>query len=328
MDKTAMTPRSPVLTFIILCAALLAGNAAAQTPAWPSKPVKFVNSFPPGGPIDILVRSVGEVLQKQYNQPFIIENKPGAGGSIGADFVAKAPADGYTVLWGIDTTFTVNPHIYKNLPYKNADLKPLVVVASSGLLVGVHPSTGYKTMQDLVAAGKSKPLNFSSGGSGSPGHLAVELFTDAAGIKLSHIPYKGNTPAVLAIVAGEVDGGVLATPGMLPQVKAGKITALAVTSRKRSGLAPEVPTVAEAGLKELENEVVYVAMVSSATPEPVVQALQKALLDALTQSEMQKRIASIDMEYEGLTGSLAAKRLSDLHTRYGKVIAATGMKVE
>jgi tripartite-type tricarboxylate transporter receptor subunit TctC len=312
----------------IACAALVAGSAAAQTAAWPSKPVKFINSFPPGGPIDILVRSVADALQKQYNQPFVVENKPGAGGSIGADVVAKAPADGYTVMWGIDTTFTVNPHIYKTLPYKNADLKPLVVVASSGLLVGVHPSTGYKTMQDLVAAGKTKPLNFSSGGSGSPGHLAVELFTDAAGIKLAHIPYKGNTPAVLAIVAGEVDGGVLATPGMLPQVKAGKITALAVTSRKRSSLAPEVPTVAEAGLKELENEVVYVAMVSSATPEPVVQALQKAVLDALTQSEVQKRIASIDMEYEGLTGSAAAKRLADLYERYGRVIKATGMKVE
>jgi tripartite-type tricarboxylate transporter receptor subunit TctC len=307
---------------------LLPLGVQAQTAAWPSKPVRFINTFPPGGPIDILVRSVGDALQKQYNQAFVIENKPGAGGSIGADLVAKAPADGYTVMWGIDTTFTVNPHIYKTLPYKNADLKPLVVVASSGLLVGVHPSTGYKTMQDLVVAGKSKTLNFSSGGSGSPGHLAVELFTDAAGIKLTHIPYKGNTPAVLAIVAGEVDGGVLATPGMLPQVKAGKITALAVTSRKRSGLASEVPTVAEAGLKELENEVVYLAMVSSATPEPVVQALQKAVLEALMQSEMQKRLASIDMEYEGLTGSAAAKRLADLFDRYGRVIKSTGMKVE
>jgi tripartite-type tricarboxylate transporter receptor subunit TctC len=232
------------------------------------------------------------------------------------------------VMWGIDTTFTVNPHIYQNLPFKNADLKPLVVIASSGLLVGVHPSTGFKSMQDLVAAGKTKSLNFSSGGSGSPGHLAVEVFTEAAGIKITHIPYKGNTPAVLAIVAGEVDGGVLATPGMLQQVKAGKITALAVTSRKRSGLAPEVPTVAEAGLKELENQVVYVAMVSSATPELVLQALQKAVMDALAQADMQKRITSIDMDYEGLTGSAAAKRLADLHERYGRVIKATGMKVE
>jgi tripartite-type tricarboxylate transporter receptor subunit TctC len=326
--KKLFTHRVAATTIALTCAALLAGGAAAQSTAWPSKPVKFINSFPPGGPIDILVRSVADALQKQHNQPFVVENKPGAGGNIGADLVAKAPADGYSVMWGIDTTFTVNPHIYKNLPFKNADLKPLVVIASSGLLVGVHPSTGFKSMKDLVVGGKTKPLNFSSGGSGSPGHLAAEVFTDAAGIKITHIPYKGNTPAVLAIVAGEVDGGVLATPGMLPQVKAGKITALAVTSRKRSGLAPEVPTVAEAGLKELENEVVYVAMVSSATPEPLVQALQKAVMDALAQPEMQKRITSIDMDYEGLTGSAAAKRLADLHERYGRVIKATGMKVE
>ncbi len=317
-----------VCSYGILCAALLAGNAPAQTTAWPSKPVKFVNTFPPGGPSDILARAVGDALQKQFNQAFVVENKPGASGSLGADLVAKAPADGHTVLWGIDTTFTVNPHIYKNLAYKNSDLKPLVVIASSGLLVGVHPGTGYKSMRDLVAAGKSKTLNFSSGGSGSPGHLAVEVFTDAAGIKLTHIPYKGNSPAVLAIVAGEVDGGVLATTGMLPQFKAGKITPLAVTSRKRSTLAPDVPTVAEAGVKELENEVVYVVMVSSATPDSVTQALQKAVIDALQQSDMQKRVASLDMDYEGLTGSFAAKRLSDLYERYGRVIKATGMKVE
>ncbi len=323
-----MKKRNAILSFALLCTALLTGHAAAQTPAWPSKPVKFINTFPPGGPSDILARAVGDALQKQFSQAFVVENKPGASGSLGADLVAKAPADGYTVLWGIDTTFTVNPHIYKNQPYKNSDLKPLVVVASSGLLVGVHPGTGYKSMQDLVAAGKSKTLNFSSGGSGSPGHLAVEVFTDAAGIKLTHIPYKGNSPAVLAIVAGEVDGGVLATTGMLPQVKAGKISALAVTSRKRSTLAPDVPTVAEAGVKELENEVVYVVMVSSATPEPVAQALQKAVMDALQQADMQKRIASLDMDYEGLTGSLAAKRLADLYQRYGRVIQATGMKVE
>ncbi|MGA8514476.1 MAG: tripartite tricarboxylate transporter substrate binding protein [Burkholderiaceae bacterium] len=323
-----MKQLNTVFSIVLTCAALLAGNATAQSSTWPSKPVKFVNTFPPGGPSDILARAVGDALQKQFNQAFVVENKPGASGSLGADMVAKAAADGHTLLWGIDTTFTVNPHIYKNLAYKNADLKPLVVIASSGLLVGVHPGRGYKSMQDLVAAGKSKTLNFSSGGSGSPGHLAVEVFTDAAGIKLTHIPYKGNSPAVLAIVAGEVDGGVLATTGMLPQVKAGKITPLAVTSRKRSTLAPDVPTVAEAGVKELENEVVYVVMVSSATPAPVLQAMQKAVLDALDKPELQERIASLDMAYEGLAGNAAAKRLGDLHTRYGRVIQATGMKVE
>ncbi|MEO6293242.1 MAG: tripartite tricarboxylate transporter substrate binding protein [Burkholderiaceae bacterium] len=304
-------------------------STLAQTAAaWPNKTVKFVNNFPPGGPSDILSREVANVLQITLKQPFIVENKPGAAGNIGADMVAKAPADGYTVLWGIDTTFTVNPHIYKVMPFKPSDLKPLMLISSSGLLVGVNPASGFKTLKDMIQAGKSKSLNFSSAGSGSPGHLAVEVFTDEAGVKINHIPYKGNSPAVLAIVSGEVDGGILATPGMLPHVKAGKITALAVTSRKRSKLAPEVPTVAEAGHKELESEVVYLAMVHASTPEPVMLAMQKAISDAVAKTEVQNRINSLDMEFEGLTGAAAAKRLGDLSNRYSRTIKATGMKVE
>lgn len=300
----------------------------AQPAAWPNKPVKFVNSFPAGGPSDILARAVGEVLQKQFNQPFVVENKPGAAGNLGADYVAKAPADGYTVLWGIDTTLTVNPHIYKNISFKPSDLKPLVIISSNGLMVGASNKSGFKTLKDLVAAGKLKNLNFSSGGSGSPGHLAVEVFTDAANVKITHVPYKGNMPAVLAIVSGEVDGGVLSSSGLLPQVKAGAITALAVTSRQRSKLAPDVATVAELGLKELESEVLTVAMLPANTPEPVLQAMQKAVLEALVKPELQSRIANMDMAYEGLTGAAASKRFSDLSERYGRVIKATGMKVE
>ena len=314
---------------LLLAACLLAAPLAhAQAPAWPTKPVKIVNNFPPGGPSDIIARSVADVLQNQLKQPFVVENKAGASGNIGADAVAKAAADGHTVLFGIDTTFTVNPHIYKGMPFKPSDLRPIMVMASSGLLVGVHPSTGFKTMQDLVAAGKAKPVTFSSAGSGSPGHLAAEVFTEAAGLKITHVPYKGNTPAVTAVLSGEVNGGVLATPGMLPHVKAGKINALAVTSRKRSTLAPEVPTVAEAGLPQLEQEVFYIAMVPAATPEPVVQAIQKAMSDALARTDVRARLEGLDLQYEGLTGAAASKRLADLSDRYGKVIRATGIKVE
>jgi tripartite-type tricarboxylate transporter receptor subunit TctC len=309
-------------------AATLALPVAAQAPAWPAKPVKIINNFPPGGPSDIIARSVADVLQNQFKQPFIVENKAGASGNIGADAVAKAAADGSTLLFGIDSTFTVNPHIYKGLPFKPSDLRPVMVMASSGLLVGVHPATGFKSLQDLVAAGKAKPVTFSSAGSGSPGHLASEVFTDAAGLKITHVPYKGNTPAVTAVLSGEVNAGVLATPGMLPHVKAGKITALAVTSRKRSSLAPDIPTVAEAGLPQLEQEVYYVAMVPAATPEPVVQAIQKAMGDALARADVRARLEGLDLHYEGLTGAAAARRLADLSDRYGKVIRATGMKVE
>jgi tripartite-type tricarboxylate transporter receptor subunit TctC len=300
--------------------------AAAQT--WPSRPVKFINSFPPGGPSDLIARSVADVLQQQFKQPFVVENKAGASGNIGTDAVAKSAADGHTVLWGIDSTLTVNPHIYKALPFKPADLRPVMVVASSGLLVGAHPATGFKTLKDLIAAGKGKGVSLSSAGAGSPGHLAAEMLTEAAGVKVNHIPYKGNTPAVTAVLSGEVDGGALATPGMLPHVKAGKITALAVTSRQRSALAPEVPTVAEAGLPQLEQEVYYVVLVPAATPEPVVSALQKAIGDALAQPGVRSRLDSLDLHYEGLTGAAASKRLADLSDRYGKVIRATGMKVD
>ena len=316
-----------------LCLAVATWAACtASTAAWaqsyPAKPIKFITNFPAGGPADYLARTVGEAITTQYKQPVVVENKPGAGGNIGADFVAKSPADGYTVLFGIDTTFTVNPYIYKNMAFKVSDLRPIMVMVSSGLLVGAHPGTGFKNLKDLIAQGKTKSLNFSSAGSGSPGHLATEIFMDAANIKIQHVPYKGNTPAVTAVLAGEVDAGALATPGMLPHVKTGKITALAVTSRQRSRSATDIPTVAELGLKDLELEVLYIAMVPAATPEPVVQLLQKSFTDALKRPDTQAQLASMDLFYEGMTGQDAVKRLSDQSQRYGRVVKSTGMKVE
>ncbi|MBW0171970.1 MAG: Bug family tripartite tricarboxylate transporter substrate binding protein [Hydrogenophaga sp.] len=314
-----------------LALALIAATAAHLATAqdtYPNKPVRFVNNFPAGGPSDLLARSVAAVLQESLKQAFVVDNKAGVAGNIGATEVARAPADGYTVLFGIDTTFTVNPHLYANMPFKRTDLKPLVVMASSGLLVGVNPSTGIKTLAAMVDAGKTRGLNFSSAGSGSPGHLAIEVIKESTQAKLTHIPYRGNTPAVTAVLAGEVDGGVLATPGMLPHVQTGKITALAVTSRQRSRLAPELPTVAEAGLKSLEQEVLYIVMVPAATPDAVVQTLQKHIVDALKRPEVQARMNNLDLFFEGLTGAPAAQRIDALYHRYGPIVKATGMKVE
>lgn len=307
--------------------ALGSGTALAQD-AYPAKAVRFVNNFPPGGPSDLLARSVAAVLQESLKQSFVVENKAGAAGNIGAADVAKSPADGYTLLFGIDTTFTVNPHIYATMPFKRSDFKPVVVMASSGLLVGVNPATGIKTLAGMLEATKARPLNFSSAGSGTPGHLAVEVITEATQAKLVHVPYRGNTPAVTAVLSGEVDGGVLATPGMLPHVQAGKITALAVTSRQRSRLAPELPTVAEAGLKSLEQEVLYLVMAPAATPDAVVQTLQKHILEALKRPDVQARMAGLDLFFEGLTGAAASQRIDALYNRYGPIVKATGMKVE
>jgi tripartite-type tricarboxylate transporter receptor subunit TctC len=311
------------------CLALLWGaTALAQTPSWPSKPVKFINSWPAGGPSDILARAVGDVLQKQFGQPFVVENKPGAAGNVGADQVAKSAPDGHSLLWGIDTTHTINPHIYKSMPFKESDLKPLVVISSSGLLLGVHPGTGFKNVRDFMQAARERSLNFSSGGNGSPGHLWVNMSNVSAATRLVHVPYRGNSPAVMAVVSSEVEGGTLATPGMLPQVKGGKITALAVTSRKRSRLAPDVPTVAEAGFKDLESEVLYVVMAPGSTPEPLMQTMAKAITDALARPELQTRLNDLDMAYEGLTGNAATQRLKKQSDQYGRVIRATGMKVD
>jgi tripartite-type tricarboxylate transporter receptor subunit TctC len=313
---------------LLLPAGLATPSLASAQAGFPSKPIRLVNNFPPGGPSDILARSIQPVLQELLKQPVIVENKAGAGGNVGAAEVARSVADGHTLLVSIDTTFTVNPHIYPSMPFKSSDLKPVAIMASSGLLVGVSPSSGIKNLPTLISTAKSQTLNFSSGGNGSPGHLAVEVLKDTAMLKLNHIPYRGNNPAVTAILTGEVDGGILATPGMLPHVNAGKITPLAVTSTRRSKLAPELPTVGELGFKTLEQEVLYVVMAPNNTPVHVVSTLQKGILDALSRQDTQQRINNLDLHIEGVTGDAASKRLSEVSAKYAKVAAATGMKPE
>jgi tripartite-type tricarboxylate transporter receptor subunit TctC len=321
-----------LLPCLCLCAlSWVALPVTAQT-AWPNKSVRIVNNFPAGGPSDILARALADGLQKASGQSVIVENKPGAGGNIGAAEVAKAAGDGGTVFCGIDTAFTVNPHIFPTMPFKlgnkAGDLKPLLIVSSNGLMLGTSAAKGIRSMGELISIGRTRGLNFSSGGAGSPGHLGVAIFSQAANIKITHVPYRGNSPAVLAMVSGEVDGGILSSSGLLPQVKAGKVVPIAVTSRARSKLAPDVPTVKELGYADLENEVITLCMVPGDTPEPLLASMQKATQAVFQQSALQERIASMDMVYEGLVGVAASKRLNDLSSRYAKIVKATQMKVE
>jgi tripartite-type tricarboxylate transporter receptor subunit TctC len=318
--------RHLVHAVLTAAAVFMAGPVAAQ--GFPEKPVRIIVNFPPGGPSDILARSLGEKMSAALKQPFVVEARGGAGGNIGAEAVARSPADGYTVLFSIDTTFTVNPNLYKSMPFKLAELKPLMLMASSGLLVGVNPSVGATSLADFIATGRRETITFSSGSNGSPGHVAASILQDTAGVKVNHIPYKGNTPAVMAVVTGEVQAGILATTGLLPQVQAGKVKALAVTSRKRSPLMPEVPTTAEAGVPALEFEVMFVALVPAATPEPVVATLQKALADALAAPDVRDRLQKLDMVIEGETGAAAEARLAKARERYAATIKATGMKID
>lgn len=329
-----MLIRTTLLRIAALCMLQLIGSplATAQTASWTSKPVRIINNFPPGGPSDIIARALAESLAKTSGQGVIVENKPGAGGNIGAADVAKAAGDGSTIFIGIDTAFTVNPHIFPSMPFKlgnkRGDLKPLVIISSNGLLMGTSAAKGIRSMGELIALGKGAGLNFSSGGMGSPGHLGVAIFSQAANIKITHVPYRGNSPAVLAMVSGEVDGGILSSTGLLPQVKAGKVIPIAVTSRERSKAVPDVPTVGEIGYPGLENEVITLAMVPGDTPDALLAAMQKTVLEALAQAAMRERMNTLDMRYEGLTGAAAAKRLGDLSARYAKIVKATQMKAE
>ena len=308
--------------------ALLPHTAAQAQDSYPDKPVKFLTNFPAGGPLDILGRALAVPLQAELKQPFVVENRPGAGGNIGAAVVAKGPADGYTVLISIDTTFTINPHVYAAMPFNLKDLKPLMIFSSSGLAFGVNPSVNARTLPEFVAQAKKQDMSFGSAGNGSPGHIAAELFADATGAKVMHVPYKGNAPAVTGLLAGEVQAGILATPGLLPHIQAGKVRPLAVTGRQRAPLLPEVPTVGELGLPKMAFEVLYLAMVPAATPQPVVDKLRHALQAALATPEIKARLASLDMVALGESGKAAVDHLEASKARYGAIAKATGMKVD
>jgi len=301
----------------------------AQTQPYPAKAVRIINNSTPGGPSDVVARAFGQILQEQFKQPFVIENLGGAGGNIGAEAVARSAADGYTLLATIDTPLTVNPHIYgKSMAFKPSDLKPVMILASSGLMVAVNVTTGIQSMKDLIAAGVSKGVTLASGGSGNPGHLAAEMFKEATGAKITHVPYKGNAPAVTALMGNEVDGGILATPGFAAALATGRIRALAVTSANRSPLAPTVPTVAEVGYPNLQSEVLYVMMAPAATSDAVVSVLQARLQDGLKRADVQDRLKGLDLRPEGIAGAAAVRRLAETAQRFGRIVQATGMTVE
>ncbi len=303
-------------------------SVGAQAAGYPDKPVKMLTNFPPGGPLDILGRALAIPLQASLKQPFVIDNRPGAGGNIGADLVAKSPADGYTILLSIDTTFTINPHLYASMPFEGKALKPLMIFSSSGLSFTVNPSVPAKTLPEFIALSKKQDFTFSSAGNGAPGHIAMELFANATGAKVTHVPYRGNAPAVLAMLSGEVQAGIVATPGVLPHLQAGKLRTLAVTGTQRSPLLPETPTVAELGLPGLGFDVLYLAMVPAATPEPVMNQLRTALTDALATPGVRERLTALDMVSLGETGAKAQARLDAASKRYGEIVKKTGMKVD
>ncbi|VCU69642.1 Tripartite tricarboxylate transporter family receptor [Pigmentiphaga humi] len=306
---------------------LSAGTAAAQN-SYPDKPVKIVVNFTAGGPLDIMARMMAERFNAIFKQPFVVENRTGSGGNIGAAAVANAAPDGYTMLFALDSSFTVNPSLYPSMGFAPEQLKPVMRLASSGMLIAAHASAKAGTLKELVEHGRREPVNFSSAGNGSPGHLSLSMLGQATGMKINHIPYRGNAPAVLALVSGEVQAAALATPGLLQHVNAGTLKALAVTGSQRSPLLPAVPTTAELGFPDIRQDVLYLAMVPAQTPDSVVQALRQAMEQVLAQPDVQQRLRAMDFTLESLDGEAAAKELATVRERYAKIIKSAGMKVD
>lgn len=287
--------------FACVAMGLLAGHSGsllAADPAWPTRPVTIVVPFTAGGSTDVVARLLGQKLGEMWGQSVVIENRAGAGGNIGASLVAKAPPDGNTLLMASGSIFTVNPHLYRKMPFDaQKDFVPVTKVASGPMLVVVPANYDVKTLQDLVARAKSAPktINFGSAGLGSQVHMAGENFANAAKIDLVHVPYKGEAAAYNDLMAGSVQVvvGNIAAAGAL--VNGGRLRALAVTSKERSKLMPDVPTVAESGIPGFENSGWFGFMAPAGTPKAVVEKIQRDTAKVLASPEMASKLADQGM---------------------------------
>jgi tripartite-type tricarboxylate transporter receptor subunit TctC len=316
------------LTAVVLAA--MAGPLHAQQP-WPSKPVRLVIPFPPGGPTDIIGRAVGRELEKAFGQPFVVENRAGAGGTIGAESVAKAPPDGYTLLIGTLATHGINPALQPKLGYNVLrDFQHITLLALVQNFLVVHPSVPAKSVKELVALAKRYPgkLNYGSVGIGGASHLMAELFNSKAGMKTVHVPYKGVSPALAALLGGEIDFFMSGLPALLPHVKTGKLRALAVTTDKRSPLAPEVPTMIEAGVPDYNVSTWYVLSAPGATPKEVTARVSQVIVRSLTGDEMKASLAAMGAEAMGISPEQTAEFIRREIAQWTKVIQETGIKPE
>ena len=299
--------------------------------AYPSKPIRMVVPFAAGaGSNDIMARLIAQKLSESFGQQVVVDNRPGASGIVGCDIVAKAQPDGYTVLM-MSLTFAVNPSLFRKLPFDSGtDFVPVTMVASAPLMLVVHPSVPAKSVAELVAYAKANPdkLNFGSGGPGATPHLAGEMFKMMAGIRITHIPYKGGAPALADLVGGQIQLMLENIPGTLPFVKAGKLRALAVTDTKRSPVVPDLPTLDEAGLKGYELVGWNGLFLPRNTAKPVVTKLYSETRQALMLPDVKERLAQMGAEGVGDTPEQFAVFIKAEIAKWAKVVQAAGIQVE
>lgn len=326
-----MQRRRYLKTLALIGTAVLSLGAQAQD-AWPSKPIRFVVPYPPGGPTDLMARLLQPELQTRLGTTIVIENKGGAGGNVGSGEVAKqAPADGYTLLLAASGPMAVNQTLFKSMTYSPlTDLVPVVQLSSFPLVLEVHPSTGIKNVKELIAQGRVKPqdLSFASAGNGTPQHLAGEIFNKAVGVKLSHIPYRGAGPALNDLVGGQVKVMFDVLGSSLQHIKAGKLTALAVTSAKRSPALPEVPTLAESGLANFEVTAWHGIAMRAGTPPEIVKKINAAVLAAFKDPVFRKKWEDLGTPIVAGTPEQFGQLIRTESVRLGRVVRESGASVD
>jgi len=313
---------------LALAALAVATTAVAK---YPEKPIKIIVPYPPGGTSDILARAVGQKLSEEWKQPVVIENKPGATGNIGADFVAKSPADGYTLLLADIGSLAISPSVFPTLPFDPVkDFSPVIMVAYSPHILAAHPSVPANNVKELVALAKAKPdsLNFAVSGLGGANHLAGIDFAMRSGIKWTYIPYKGGSQAIADLMGGQAQvmfNGMLAT---YPAVKDGKLKALAISSARRFSAAPDLPTVAESGYPGFETGSFQGIVAAANTPKDVVAALHDAITKILATPEMKTRLEGAGAEVRPMTPEQFGQFIASEKARWAKVIKESGAKFD
>ena len=321
------TAKRAAVTLFAGIVALTAHGAVAQ--GYPVKPIRLIVPLAPGGPSDILARAMGQKLTENLKQTIVVENRTGAGGTIGTDAAAKSPPDGYTMLLIAVASYTINASLYPKLPYDPyKDLAPVSILAGAPYILVVHPSLPVKNLKQLIALDKSRPgkLNYSSGGTGTGPMLATEVLKANTGMTAVHIAYKGAGPALIDLVAGQVDFQLANMIASLPFVRNGRLRGLAVSGGKRSPLLPELPTISEAGVPGLEEVGGHMIMVPGATPKDIVARLHQELIKVLQQPEVKSRLESEGAEIFGTSPERSAAIIRSEIERAGKIIKRLGLQ--
>jgi len=324
--------RTFVLATVAAAGALsLAPLAAQAQAAFPSKPITIIVPFSAGGTTDILARVVGLHMGTDLGQPVVVDNRAGAGGNIGGQAAARAPADGYTLFMGTVGTHAINQSLYKKMPFDPIkDFAPLSRVAMVPNLLVVNPGQPYKSVKELIAYGKANPgkINFGSSGNGSSIHLSGELFKQMTGVDMQHVPYRGSAPAVSDLLGGQISVMFDNMPSAIQHVKGGKLRALAVTTAKRSPALPDVPTIAEAGVPGYEATSWFGLLAPAGTPAPIVAKLNAAILKALADPEVKKKLAEQGAESHGEKPEEFAAFIKSETAKWGKVVKESGASLD